>query len=190
MRQAASYAFRSLWSGPKHPLKAFLPQGQSTGLQIGRNADTDLYFPEFFSKHKSELRGLPRSDLCGSTGKLAFMSLRKLLCYVSLHSAVSVPRIFGGIHVKPSTSAKVPNVIFSFNIEATWESGVLLQEQWPQDGVLRQLADSQTLIWNFVLCKLSQCRALSSLSFYISLNAAVFENFLEAAKAPDAGNPF
>lgn len=34
--------FHLLWSVPKYPLKAFLPQGQSTGLQMGANADTDF----------------------------------------------------------------------------------------------------------------------------------------------------
>jgi hypothetical protein len=34
--------FHLLSSVPKYPLKAFLPQEESTGLHIGANADTDF----------------------------------------------------------------------------------------------------------------------------------------------------
>ena len=123
MRQVASYAFHLLSSGPKYPLKAFLPQEHSTGLQIGANADRDLYFPGFF---KAQIRApwplmeWPKIDHpLWVHWEIGIYELWKLLCDVRAHSVVSFPRIFSGIHIKPSTNAEVPAVIFSFNIAAT-----------------------------------------------------------------------
>ena len=50
--------------------------------------------------------------------KIVIYELGKLLRYIRVHSIVSFPKIFSSIDIKPSTSAKVPAVLF-FNIAAT-----------------------------------------------------------------------
>lgn len=46
INSVASCSFHfSCWSSPKYPLNAFCPQGQLIGLQMGANAETDLYLP-------------------------------------------------------------------------------------------------------------------------------------------------
>lgn len=132
-----------------------IPKDRAQGCELEQMLTQTCIFQKF-SKHKLELMAshgvIKNRHPLWFHWEIGISELWKLFCYVRVHSVVSFPRIFGGIHVKANRGAEVPGVI-----------SLILQ---PRGCVLRQLAK----LWYEILFCASKtrqpvkCRPLSPLS--------------------------